>query len=268
MPELPEVEVARRALSRWLDGKKVVAAHAQAKSRTFRGAEVAAFERLRGPLVRAERRGKYLLLSFGSGGLLAHLGMTGKFVRRPKGVEEPHSRAQLELDSGEVVHFKDPRLFGRLEPMPVPELEHTPAVAKLGPDLLLVPPSGASLKEALGASKQPLKVALMDQERLAGLGNIHAAEALHRAKLSPLRRPASLTATEWRALATGIVAALAYALDHEDGDEIAYVEEPGSDNPFLVYGRDGERCPRCKTGRITSVAQGGRTTFFCKKCQR
>ena len=118
MPELPEVEIARRNLTRWLGERRIVKAESDA-TRVFRGAKRAQFDKLRGKLEEANRRGKYLLLQFEGGqGLLTHLGMTGKFVRRPAGEEEPYSRARLHLDSGDVIHFRDPRMFGRLEPTP------------------------------------------------------------------------------------------------------------------------------------------------------
>jgi formamidopyrimidine-DNA glycosylase len=274
MPELPEVEFARRALLRWMDGRRVVAAEADA-TRVFRGAEPAHFSALRGRLKGLERRGKYLLFTFeGDGGLLGHLGMTGKFVRRPAGHAEPYSRARLHLDSGEVVHFRDPRLFGRMEPVPAAALRTLPVIAELGLDPLLdgeggpgTPLSAAQLKAALGSSRQDLKVALMDQGRLAGLGNIHAAEALFRAGLHPARKPASLSPAEWGKLARAIQATLDYAFElNGEGDEMDYLEEPGTQNPFRIYGRAGEPCRKCKAS-VESFAQGGRTTHFCPRCQ-
>ena len=110
------------------------------------------------------------------------------------------------------------------------------------------------------------KVALMDQSRIAGLGNIHAAEALYRAGLHPARKPTSLTRPEWHKLARGIQQTIAYALSNEAGEELEYIEEPGAINPFLIYGRAGERCTRCQA-RIRSFIQQGRTTHYCPQCQ-
>jgi formamidopyrimidine-DNA glycosylase len=107
----------------------------------------------------------------------------------------------------------------------------------------------------------------MDQERIAGLGNIHAAEALFRSKLHPSRTAVSLTDAEWKALHKAIVATIDFALEAEgDTDDIEYVEEAGATNPFLIYGRAGTPCRRCKT-LVKSFTQGGRTTHFCPKCQ-
>jgi len=267
MPELPEVEHARQTLKKWFKGHALVAARADRKARTFRGARVADFEKLKGRLTRADRKGKYLLLGFSNGqGAVAHLGMTGKFVKRRPGVDEPYSRARFVLDSGEVIHFRDPRLFGRIEPTPAAALDEVKAVKALGVDPLNDGLDGPALKAAIGKTSRALKVALMDQTRIAGLGNIHAAEALFRARLHPARKPKSLTDAEWRALAKAIHDTIAFALEEEEGDEIEYVEEPGAPNPFLVYGRAGTPCPRCGT-TVKSMGQGGRTTHFCPSCQ-
>ena len=267
MPELPEVEFARRSLTRWTEGRSIVRTEADPKARTFRNSKLSDVEALEGKLVSIERKGKYLMLAFANGkGAVAHLGMTGKFLKRPADVTEKWSRARFVLDSGDVIHFQDPRLFGLIEPVPANTLKQNPAVAKLGVDPLVDGLSVAQLRDAIGDSKQALKVALMDQERIAGLGNIHAAEALFRAKLHPSRKPASLTDDEWKRLAKAIIDGITFALDVEDGEEIEYVEEPGAENPFLVYGHEGEPCPKCKTP-IEAYTQGGRTTFVCPSCQ-
>jgi formamidopyrimidine-DNA glycosylase len=266
MPELPEVEIARRSLARWFDGRRVVKAEAD-DTRVFRGAERARFAALKGRLESLDRRGKYLLFTFEGGrGLLAHLGMTGKFVRRPKGHVEPHSRARFHLDDGQVIHLRDPRLFGRMEPVPAAKLRELDAVKELGVDPLSDGLTAAQLQEALSGTKQDLKVALMDQGRVAGLGNIHAAEALFRAGLHPARKPASLTPEEWKRLARAIHASIAFALKEQEGDEPVYLEERGAQNAFLVYGRAGGPCSKCRAP-VESFTQGGRTTHVCLQCQ-
>lgn len=267
MPELPEVEIARRNLERWFKGHSLSKA-VGTKTRIFRGAKVSDFEKLKGPLTSAARKGKYLMLRFGDRGVLAHLGMTGKFVRRPHDGEEPFSRAKLLLDDGQVIHFKDARMFGRIEPAKAEALPTLKAIAQLGFDPFTEGVDGPKLKEALGKSKQDLKVALMDQGRMAGMGNIHAAEALYRAKLHPGRKPPSLTDDEWVRLADAVKATIAFALSEQESDEPRYVEESNdpADNPFLVYGHGGEPCKVCGTV-IKQFVQGGRSTYFCPGCQ-
>lgn len=158
MPELPEVEIARRSLERWFKGHSVARAEAS-KTRIFRGARPKQFEQIRGPLTRAERKGKYLLLSFGDLGMLAHLGMTGKWVKRPAQDEVPYSRARFVLETGDVIHYRDPRMFGRIEPAPSSKLWQLDAIAELGIDPILDGLTAEQLKAAVGKSKQPLKVA-------------------------------------------------------------------------------------------------------------
>src|SRR5208337_1280819 len=156
--------------------------------------------------------GKMLLLGFEQNqGFLCHLGMTGKWVSRAAGEAEPYSRARLRLANGTVLHYRDPRLFGRIHPAPADALEKLPDVRRLGLDPLLERLDGPRLKAVFGASRRPLKVALLDQTRVAGLGNIHAAEALWRAKLSPFRKAAALRAAEWDRLAKAIRASLRFA---------------------------------------------------------
>lgn len=266
MPELPEVEIARRNLASWFHGRRVVKAEAD-DTRIFRGARRARFAELTGRVETLERRGKYLLLTFEEGrGLLAHLGMTGKFVKRPQGHVEPYSRARFHLDSGAVIHFADSRLFGRMEPAPAAKLHQLEAIRELGPDPLVDGLTAEQLREALGRTRQDLKVALMDQGLLAGMGNIHAAEALFRAGLHPARKPATLKPEEWERLAHAIHESIAFGLEEGAGEEPVYVEESGSENTFLIYGRAGGPCSKCGA-KVVSFTQGGRTTHACPKCQ-
>ncbi|MFL5348160.1 MAG: bifunctional DNA-formamidopyrimidine glycosylase/DNA-(apurinic or apyrimidinic site) lyase [Hyalangium sp.] len=268
MPELPEVEIARRHLARWFRGHRVLHAEADA-TRIFRGAQRKKFSELTGRVESLERRGKYLLLTFEADrGLLAHLGMTGKFVRRPERHTEPHSRARFHLDDGSVIHFKDSRLFGRMEPARATQLHHLKAILALGRDPLVEGLTAEQLQEAVGRSRSELKVALMDQGRVAGLGNIYAAEALFLAGLHPARKPATLKPEEWQRLAQAIHDVFQEALEQAEaqGEEQVYLEEDSSQNPFRIYGRAGEPCSKCGT-RVQSFTQGGRTTHFCPKCQ-
>ncbi|WP_224364307.1 bifunctional DNA-formamidopyrimidine glycosylase/DNA-(apurinic or apyrimidinic site) lyase [Hyalangium versicolor] len=266
MPELPEVESARRNLERWFQGHRVVRAEADA-TRIFRGAQRKKFSELTGRVESLDRRGKYLLLTFEGGrGLLAHLGMTGKFLRRPEGQSVPHSHARFHLDDGHVIHFSDYRLFGRMEPAPAARLHQLEAIQALGRDPVADGLTAQQLQEVMGRSRMDLKVALMDQGRVAGLGNIYVAEALFRSGLHPARKPASLSPEEWARLTRAIHDTLSSALEQEQGEDPVYLEENKSENPFLVYGRAGGPCTTCKT-KVQSIVQGGRTTHFCPKCQ-
>jgi formamidopyrimidine-DNA glycosylase len=267
MPELPEVEIASRQLRSWLKGRRIVAAHA-AKSRVIRGQTPQRFASLAGHrLAEIERVGKWMLLSFDGGeGLVSHLGMTGKWIRRKRGEPQPqYVRATLELEGGHAVDYRDPRLFGRLVRGKVDALRRLPSWRALGPD----PLQGIDVERLHGAltrTRRSLKDALMDQRTLAGLGNIHVSEALHRAKLDPRRPGSTLTPKETERLAGAIGEGIRFALALEDGPEpITYVEE-GGENRFLVYDHAGEPCSTCRTP-IERIVQGGRSTYFCPKCQ-
>jgi formamidopyrimidine-DNA glycosylase len=276
MPELPEVEIAARNLRAWTRGRRIDRVEADPRARyVFRPSSAAAFAKaLAGARFGEIRRiGKHLLATLERDGaplgLLAHLGMTGKWLRRAA-ADPPtrFSRARFHLDDGAVLHFDDLRLFGRLRVVPGGRFEDVPEVAALGPDPLEHGIDPGRLGEALARSRLPVKVRIMDQALLPGVGNIQASEALFRARIDPRRRSASLSSREVKALGAAVLASVREAIAREEGPEIAYVEEPGSENPFLVYARDGERCPRCRKGKIVRAVQAARSTFFCPRCQR
>jgi formamidopyrimidine-DNA glycosylase len=265
MPELPEVEIASRQLRSWLLGKRITKARAF-ESRVIRGQPRSRFAQLKGhKLQRIERVGKWMLLVFDGGeGLISHLGMTGKWIRRKKADAEPsHVRATFEL-SGYAVDYRDPRLFGRLIRGKSDALRRQ-MLAALGPD----PLPGIDIErlhEKLLKTRRSLKETLMDQRTLAGLGNIYAGESLYRARLDPRRPGNTMTRAETQRLAAAIGESLRAALDNEDSDEpITYVEEGGR-NFFLVYDRAGSPCQECGTA-IERIVQGGRSTYFCPHCQ-
>lgn len=263
MPELPEVEMARRRLVRWLEGREVIEVQLD-DTRITPPEGRAALTRVRGALRDSLRRGKQLWLGFDHGAIASHLGMTGKWVRREGAGEVRFSRARLVLDDGSVLHYTDPRLFGRLEPLSRQEAEAK--FSALGLDPLSDAVTGASLRGALGKGRRAIKVALMDQARIAGLGNIHAAEALFRAGIHPERSVSEVSDAELERLVRGIAETLDFGLEEQQGEEPAYLEEPGSDNPFQVYGRAGAPCRRCGT-TIESIRQAQRTTCYCPQCQ-
>lgn len=270
MPELPEVEFAARALRRWMEGERVVSAEAE-ESRIFRGSEREAFlRRLPGTRLEwIERRGKILLLGFSENvGLLSHLGMTGKWVRVPEGAPPPsHLRARLRLGNGETVGYRDPRLFGRLAVHPADALLSLPEVRALGPDPLVDGLDVDALHARLSRSSRPVKVALMDQAVIAGIGNIQATEALFLAGLHPARPASSLDRAEVRKLVAAILTSIEETLAIQgEGDAITYVEEARSQNPFRIYGRAGSPCPRCGA-ELQKLELGGRTSVFCPRCQ-
>jgi formamidopyrimidine-DNA glycosylase len=277
VPELPEVEVAARNLRRWTARRTVRGVEASATS-IVRPAGPRALVPLVGARVRkVDRVGKHLLLTMARAtdvvGLWSHLGMTGKWLRRAPGAAPPRfSHARLTLDDGDVLHYCDMRRFGRLRLVPGADFAAIPTLAALGPDPLRDGVDAEKLQARLARVRLPIKVALLDQTVLAGVGNIQASEACFRARIDPRRAASSLTRAELGRLARAIVASIRYTLgrfakdgaDAGDG-EIVYVEEDRKSNPFKVYGRAGAPCPRCGS-MIKRIVQAQRSTFFCAAC--
>jgi formamidopyrimidine-DNA glycosylase len=282
MPELPEVEVAARNLRRWALGRRVRAARADRRAtRILRPASPRALETLAGARFRAvERRGKNLLVTLARAdgqpvGVWSHLGMTGKWLRRRADDAAPRfSRLRIDLDDGTSLHYADLRLFGRFRVVPGAGFEALPDIAALGPDPLDDGIDVDRLVDRLARTRLPIKVAILDQALLPGIGNIQASEGLHRAGIDPRRSARSLARAELGRLARGLLASIRYTLktfkqsgaDGADAD-VEYVEERRIANPFLVYGRAGARCPRCKKGKLVRIVQAQRATFFCPRCQ-
>ena len=265
MPELPEVEATRDNLARWTTGRVVVAVATDPP-----GSDLAPL--IGHTLLGWRRRGKRLagLTSAPVLGartttppvVLVQLGMTGRLVK-DAAPDRPHQRVRLTLDDGSTVALVDTRRLGRVALCR--DLDE--AFAGLGPDALTDRVDGPTLGRLLGLHRKvPIMTALMDQARIAGLGNIAVLEACFRAGMHPHRSLDSLGDTELARLAEGIAAHLEHTLATTLGhDEIAYVSE-GGENPFLVYGREGSPCPRCE-GPIARVLASGRPSFWCPACQ-
>jgi formamidopyrimidine-DNA glycosylase len=276
VPELPEVEYERRRLQRAMAGatiKRVVTR--RANLRYDFPPDFA--RRLEGQIVRGvARRAKYLLAELGSGEvLLMHLGMSGSFRVMPRHQRERgphqdrydiHDHVIFEISTGTFVVFNDPRRFGFMTLLAPDELDKHATLGRLGPEPLAARFDVTALAKKLRRRKTTLKTALLDQRVIAGLGNIYVCEALHRARLSPLRRASTLTtrAGEARPALGLLVKAIREVLQ----EAIRNQNRPGGDDRFRVYDREGRRCLRrgC-TGTIKRIVQGARSTFYCPVCQ-
>lgn len=274
MPELPEVEITARNLRRWALGRRIERVDTRnTPARLVRPHRLADFAAtLTGQRVTdVARHGKYLLITLerhdGTVGLLSHLGMTGKWVRRKPEEEARFSRLRWFMDDGTVLHYCDARQLGRMRLVPHARFEEVPEIAALGPDPLKDGIDVNGLAARLARTRRPIKLAIMDQTLLPSVGNIQASEALFRAGIDPRRPANSLARTEVARLAESVLASIRETIEREQSPEIRYVEEPGTPNPFLVYGREGERCPRCRKGTIVRIEQGQRGTYFCPRCQ-
>jgi formamidopyrimidine-DNA glycosylase len=273
VPELPEVEFARRRLVPAMEGARFV--RVLLRRADLRIPFPARFTaRLKARTVRRlDRRGKYLLAILSSGEtLVMHLGMSGSFrIERSDASGAgagTHDHVVFVMSSGFTVTFNDPRRFGFMDLLAARELTEHRALSRLGPEPLSAAFDAAALARACRGKKTSLKVALLDQRVVAGLGNIYVSEALHRARLSPQRR-ASIIATASgapRPAATRLAAAITQVLNE------AIARRAGAyrrGDRFRVYGRTGERCRNTNcAGTIAERTQAGRTTFYCPLCQR
>lgn len=263
MPELPEVEIARRNLQAWTTGARLVDLDVADPARF--DAQVP-LEALRGRVIGGwGRRGKYLLGALGDATLVSHLGMTGKWVALGGSGARAHVRVTCATDRA-VVGLVDPRRFGHTWVLPADHVDAHPRLASLGPDALTEPLAPEALAARVGRSKTALKSRLLNQKVIAGLGNIAVVEVAWRAKIHPHTPCSALSPRRWEPLAAAILAHLEYVLEVEEGPEIVYLGDRGATNPFLVYGREDQPCPRCETPIARSVLSG-RPTFSCPSCQ-
>ena len=273
MPELPEVESTRRELVPAMEGARFVRVVLRRPDlRTAFPLHFAAG--LEGRTVRRlERRAKYLLAVLSSDDtLVMHLGMSGSFQVESRGEKRAeagrHDHVIFQMSSGATVTFNDPRRFGFMDLLTPRQLAAHRALKGLGPEPLSAAFDAGALARACRRKKTSLKAALLDQRVVAGLGNIYVSEALHLARLSPMRQASTIAtpAGTPKPSAVALAAAIKQVLE-EAIARSAKAYRRG--DRFRVYGRSGERCRRTNCGRtIAQKTQAGRTTFYCPRCQR
>jgi len=295
VPELPEVETVRRGLAPVMEGARIL--NVEARRPDLRQPLPADFKKrlINETVTSLGRRAKYLLADLASGDvLIMHLGMSGSFRVSGSGEGEDerpgryqharerapaHDHVVFHMSGGSIVTFNDPRRFGLMLIVPRSELFNHPLLRDLGPEPLGNAFDENVLATACAGRKTSLKAALLDQSVVAGLGNIYVCEALHRARLSPKRKAATLADRRGEptpravVLVEAIKAVLRDAIraggaslrDHRrtDGDLGEFQHH------FRVYDREGEPCvtPGCH-GTVKRIVQNGRSTFFCPTCQR
>ncbi|MEN3203464.1 MAG: DNA-formamidopyrimidine glycosylase [Atribacterota bacterium] len=259
MPELPEVEVLRKELEPILTGKKIVEVsildpRLRVQRESLEGKTILPLKRL----------GKYLIVPLKEGGyLVVHLGMTGQLEATPENVPHKHQRACFVLSSGTYLSFIDSRKFGRIFFLE----EYQTLQEKLGVDPLSPDFTFLRFLSLLRGTKR-LKDFLLDQRKIAGIGNIYASEILFRACLHPRRSVASLSSEEKERLFTSILAVLKEAIAAK-GTTIRDFRRPSGEGGnfqdlLSVYGKT--QCPRCGTPIVREVISS-RSTYFCPRCQ-
>ena len=267
MPELPEVEVVRRRLQVCLPGlmlrdvevnDPLVSEQTEAELRGLLAGR---------RVTRLRRRGKYLIVDLEGSVAVVHLRMTGQLLVDPASTTRA-PRFVWHLDPSTKLAFQDVRRFGRLWAF-APE-EEDAFFAWMGPEPFGDAFSVAYLRRALEGRRAPLKSFLLDQRRIAGVGNIYADEALFRARLHPLRAAGSVGPREAQRLHAALLETLQAGIDHEGSSIESFVDPAGERGSFQeilnVYQRTGLPCRRCGTP-IQRLALGGRGTHYCPACQ-
>ena len=286
MPELPEVETVRRGLEPVLTGARLTRVRQNRPDLRFPFPD-RFVERLEGATVeRLERRAKYLLFPLSTGETwVSHLGMTGRFTLDGEQLGEFEAAAPIAGKHEHMslcavrdgvttrVGFADARRFGFMGLIPTGAVEAHPWFAGLGPEPLGNGFSGAHLAEAFSGRKPTIKVSLLDQRHVAGLGNIYVCEALYRARISPLVAAGKVSKPRLETLAAVVRDVLGEAILAGGSTLKDFANADGGQGYFQhrfdVYGREGQSClaDGC-TGVIKRTVQGGRSTFWCPVCQK
>ena len=274
MPELPEVETTRRGVEPWLSGHVVERVVIRRPSLRW-PIPVEDMLALQGQVVRrVRRRAKYLLVDFDQGSAVWHLGMSGS-LRLVEPSEEPkkHDHVDWHLANGKVLRFHDPRRFGAL--LWQPHGEQLTQLANLGPEPLEPPDvsglTAGSLYQASRGKRQAVKLFVMDNRTVVGVGNIYANESLFLAGIRPTTPAGQISQARYERLLAFIRLVLSKAVEQGGTTLRDFVNSDGSPGYFAqqlnVYGRGGQACPTCQA-TLKEIRLGQRSTVYCSRCQR
>ena len=272
MPELPEVETTVRGLARLLDGQRIdrVAVNRPDMRRPFPPdlAQMLTGARVTG----LSRRAKYgLVHTDRQQTMIFHLGMSGRWRIDPETADR-HDHLVIE-SGGHIFALNDARRFGWVDLVAEDAVQDWPGIAALGPEPLGDDALDAEhLRAALKDRKQAVKLLLLDQRIVAGLGNIYVCEALHRAGIHPRKAGGKVSRPALRRLIPAIRDVLEQSI-RDGGSTLRDYAQPDGQlgyfaTRFAIYGREGEACQSCDTGTVRRIVQGGRSTWFCPKCQK
>ncbi|QIB70169.1 bifunctional DNA-formamidopyrimidine glycosylase/DNA-(apurinic or apyrimidinic site) lyase [Aminipila butyrica] len=274
MPELPEVETVKRVLEPQISGLQIEGVMvkrseviAQPTSAQFRDELVG--QRIHG----MERRGKFLQILLQSGDrIVLHLRMTGSLLLTPpEEMIEKHTHVVFQLEGAKELRFIDTRRFGRFWLLPAGEADICTGMEKLGPEPFGESFSGEYLKACCASRKKTIKECLLDQQVVAGIGNIYADEILFAVNIRPNRPANTLADVDWERLAAAIPERLLYFIEKNEITPEEYLKTKGRkyrSAPYLqVYGHAGEPCAICGASLYKTVISG-RSSVFCPACQR
>jgi formamidopyrimidine-DNA glycosylase len=284
MPELPEVETVRRGLAPAMEGKRILGVQTRRKDLRFPFPANFNQRLIDAKVKRLGRRAKYLVGELSTGeALIMHLGMTGRFtIAGPKkgkpgkfhheaGEDEKHDHVVFDMQGGARVTFNDARRFGFMDLWPLDDLDHYPAFEGMGPEPISNGFSGAYLKEAFEDKKAPVKAALLDQNVVAGLGNIYVCEALFRAGISPKKLAGAIRRDKLEVLSVEIRKVIEEAIEAGGSTISDFATTSGElgyfQHRFQVYDREGEPCVVCGKP-VKRMVQSGRSSFYCATCQK
>lgn len=271
MPELPEVETTVRGLARFMEGAQItrVTLNRADLRRPFPPELVQVLTGAR--ITGLGRRAKYgLIHTDRDQTMVFHLGMSGRWRIDPAEADK-HDHMVIETIANRFA-LCDPRRFGSVDLVQTPALMEWPAFAAMGPEPLGEELSPAFLKAALAGRAQAIKLCLLDQRIVAGLGNIYVCEALWRAGIHPTKAGGKVTRPQLERLVPAIKDVLTQSI-RDGGSSLRDYAQPDGElgyfaTRFDVYGRDGQACHHQDGGMIQRIQQGGRSTWFCPKCQR
>lgn len=282
MPELPEVETVRRGLAPVMEGGLIAKAEVRREGLRWPFPKDMALRLTGQRVLGLRRRSKYILADLSSGEtLLVHLGMSGRMLIsgamqgaffRDHPAAEKHDHVVLTMDGGARITFNDARRFGAMDLLPTANAQAHPLLARIGPEPLGNEFNDAYLAQRLAGRATPIKSALLDQQILAGLGNIYVCETLFRARIAPDSLARDLSRTQISSLVPIIRAVLEEAIEAGGSSLRDYRQADGElgyfQHHFAVYGREGEPCPTpgCH-GTIQRIVQSGRSSFYCPHCQ-
>ncbi len=281
MPELPEVSAIQKKLTDFIVGhtiKKIEVRNPKVVSGDIQSAVGATVQGVR-------RFAKVLSIDLSNTiSLVIHIKLTGQLIYRGPhlksppslstkvvgGVPGPHTHVIFHLDKDGVLYYNDLRRFGWIKVMKTDEVETSDFIGKLGPE-----PFGTLtldiFKKILSSSKRPIKVVLMDQEKMGGVGNIYANDALWKSQIHPSRAANSLSEGEAKKLYDALLDVLKAGIEHGGASELMFVTPDGTEGNYqdhtVAYGRQGQLCQRCKKEKMTKFMLSGRGTYICPHCQ-
>jgi len=271
MPELPEVETIRRDLSRLVVGKKILDITTSSLKQLQPSLSAVKKAIVGSKISKIARRAKLLQIFLDNGQILAvHLKLTGRLLVRKKGDPvDDWQRVTISLSGGKELRFCDLRKFGWIRLIKKDELQ------KINQEFGIEPFTKDftfnKFRQILSSTRRPIKVVLMDQKKIAGVGNIYSSEALFLAKINPRRPAGQLSGKEAQKLYQAIKKVLKAGIKYRGASDQYYLDALGRKGSyqkhFLVYNREGEKCLDCG-GVIKKIRLGGRGTYFCPQCQK